>query len=294
MKMSHLDEVELVLDARANLAEGPVWDDRSGELVWVNLMAHEVHRFDPTSGTDRVVDVGQPVGAAGLRVSDGLVLALRDGFGLIGSDDELALVAPTELELASNRMNDGKPDTKGRFWAGTTAFDFSRGAGTLYRLDADLTVTPVVAGMSLSNGLGWSPDDRLMYLIDSVDACLDVFAFDAPSGEISGRRHLVEFDNSDGLPDGMTVDAEGYIWVAMYSGAALRRFSPDGTLDRILHLPVSQPTCCTFGGPDLTDLYITTASQLRSDEELAREPTLGGIFRCRPGVAGLPANRFAG
>lgn len=292
--MLNCSQVELVLDARANLGECPVWDDRSSTLVWVDVMAAAVHQFDPATGRDSAIEVGQPVGAVGLRRSEGLVLALRDGFALLHSDGALEFIADTERDLPDNRMNDGKVDSQGCFWAGTMAFGLSRGAGTLYRLEPGHAVTPMLRGLSLSNGLGWSPDDRTMYLIDSLEQVLMAFDFEAATGALSNRRDLVLFTSAEGLPDGMTVDSEGFLWVAIYGAGAIRRFTPGGALDTVLELPVSQPTCCAFGGEDLGDLYITSASQQKEPADLAKEPSLGGIFRCRPGVAGLPPTRFAG
>lgn len=291
-----LDEVEfeLVLDSRANLGEGPVWDAQTSTLVWVDMMAHDVHRFDPATGKDTAVNVGTPVGAAVLRASGGMMLAVEDGFLALSDAGEVELFAAVEAQDRTHRMNDGKCDSAGRFWAGTTSYDFVPGESTLWRLDADGATTPVITGMTLSNGLGWSPDDRTLYVIDSFGLRLDAFDYDASSGTVGPARQLIGFADGGALPDGMTVDAEGYLWVAMYGGGALRRYAPDGSLDREVPVPVSQPTSCAFGGPDYTDLYVTTANQLTTPEQRAAEPTLGGLFRCRPGVAGLPASRFAG
>lgn len=288
-------EIELVLDARANLGESPAWDARSGVLMWVDIMAGAVHRFDPRSGEDSLTEVGQPVGAVAPRAAGGYVLALRDGIAVLDDDGALRVVSDVEKDVPANRFNDAKCDTAGRFWAGTMAFDVTPGAAALYRIDPDGTTTPVVRDVTLSNGLGWSPDDSTMYFIDSLAYGLDAFDFDVASGTVSNRRRLITCDpQADGLPDGMAVDAEGGLWIAFYAGGAVRRYTPDGALDHVLELPVSQPTCIAFGGDDLGDLYITTANQEKSPEALAEEPTLGGLFRTRPGVTGLPTNAFAG
>ncbi len=286
-------EVDLVLDARAELAEGPVWDQSGGQLVWVDLLAGAVHRFDPASGDDRALDVGQPVGAVALRRSGGYVAAVRDGIALLGESGEPVIVAPVETDVAFSRFNDGKCDPAGRFWAGTSRMEGPPG-GTLYRIDPDHSVTPVVTGLLLSNGLGWSLDGTAMYLIDSLAGSLDVFDFVPETGIPAGRRSLVRFDPSEGLPDGMTVDGDGFLWVALYGGGAVRRYSPAGKLDLVIELPVSQVTSCTFGGTDLRELYITTAAQHLSRRRRLAEPSAGGIFRCRPGAVGLPADTFAG
>lgn len=287
-------EFELVLDCRANLGEGPVWDERTNTLVWVDLMAQDVHRYDPATGQDDAVNVGTPVGAAVLRESGGLMLAVESGFIALADDGSTQPFVPVEGEDGTHRMNDGKCDSSGRFWAGTNSYEFVPGESTLWRLDADGTVTAAVTGLTLANGLGWSPDDQTMYLIDSFGLRLDAFDYDAATGALGPARTLVRFADDGTLPDGMTVDAEGYLWVVMYAGGAIRRYAPDGTLDRVIPVPVSQPTSCTFGGPDYTDLYVTSGNQNKSSAELAVEPTLGGLFRARPGVTGRPATRYAG
>jgi len=286
-------DVELVADTRADLGEGPVWDQRTGELLWVDIDAGVVHRFEPVSGRDRSLAVGQPVGAACPRRAGGYVVALRDGIAALGEAGELAFIAEIEAERAASRFNDAKCDGAGRLWAGTMRVE-GRPDGTLYRIDADHSVTPVVTGVGLSNGLGWSPDGAVMYFIDSLAGGLDAFDFDPGSGQPTRRRRLVRFKRRDGLADGMTVDSEGCLWVAFFGGGAVRRYSPSGKLDRVVELPVSQPTSCTFGGADLRDLYITTAAQRLPPAKLAQEPHAGGLFRCRPGPAGLPADTFAG
>jgi len=285
--------VELVQDARAELGEGPVWDHRTGELIWVDIMAGVVHRLDPISGLDRALTVGQPVGAVCLRRAGGYVVALRDGVAALTQAGDLTFIAEVEADLATNRCNDAKCDQAGRLWVGTMRFD-ERPGGTLYRIDAHHSVTTVVTGLGLSNGLGWSPDGALMYLIDSLSGGLDVFDFEPRSADPGGRRRFASFDSSEGFADGMTVDSEGFVWVALYGGGAVRRYSPSGELTLVIEVPVSQPTSCTFGGVDLRDLYITTATQRLSPAGVAAEPGAGGLFRCRPGVEGLRADEFAG
>lgn len=297
MSASGVDDlaVELVLDAHARVGEGPVWDDASGTLVWVDIMSNAVHRYDPAKERDHVMDVGQPVGAAGLRRGGtGLVLALRDGFGFLDeSSVQVELVAAVEANVPTNRMNDGKCDAGGRFWAGTMAFEVTAGAGALYRLDADLQVSRVVSGVTLSNGLDWSPDGRQMYYIDSTTQGVDVFDFEPADGSLGARRRLITFPPAEGLPDGMTVDAEGGLWIALHGSGTIRRYTSDGLVDRVVRIPATMVTSCAFGGADLTDLYITTMSLGLSAEGRRAQPLAGGLFRCRPGVRGLPAHRFA-
>jgi sugar lactone lactonase YvrE len=287
--------VELVLDAHAQVGEGPVWDDASGTLVWVDIMGNTVHRYDPATGRDRTIDVGQPVGAAVLRHDgNGLVLALRDGFGMLDEGSgQIQLVAAVEADVPTNRMNDGKCDPGGRFWAGTMAFEVTPGVAALYRLDPELQVNRMLSGVTLSNGLGWSPDGRQMYYIDSTTRGLDVFDFEPADGSLGERRRLITIPPGEGLPDGMTVDAEGGLWIALHGSGSIRRYMPDGRVDRVVRVPPKMVTCCTFGGSDLTDLYITTMSLGLSAADRRAQPLAGALFRCRPGVRGLPPDRFA-
>jgi sugar lactone lactonase YvrE len=288
-------EAELALDARAELGEGPVWDSELGRLIWVDITGERVHRFDPLTGDDETTAVGQPVGAASPRIPDGLVLAVRDGFVFLDLERaRLQLVAEVEAETPGNRMNDGKCDAAGRFWAGTMPFAGNRPSGALYRLDSDLSVSRMLDGVTISNGIAWSPDGRSMYYIDSPTYRVDVFDYDVDAGEIAKRRTLFELPADGGLPDGMTVDAEGLLWIAFWGVGAVRRYTPDGLLAAVVELPVSLVTSCAFGGPDLADLYITSASGPLSPEQAVDQPAAGGLFRARPGVSGLPHHRFRG
>jgi sugar lactone lactonase YvrE len=286
-----MTHAELVLDARAELAEGPSWLAERGLLAWVDITAGLVHLFDPATGADRALEVGQPVGAA-VPTDDGrLALAVRDGFALLDLDrEEVALIVEVERELTGNRMNDGKSDPAGRFWAGTMAVDMRAGAGALYRLDAERNVELMVPGVSISNGLGWSPDGRLMYYIDSPQGRVDVFDFDATSGAIANRRPFAQAQGGD--PDGMAVDARGGLWVAIWGAGKVLHFLPDATLSDEIELPALQVTSCCFGGPELQDLYITSAWQGMTAEQRAREPLAGGVFRSRPGVQGQPTREY--
>lgn len=220
--------------------------------------------------------------------------ALRDGIALLSEDGELRLISDVEADRPTHRFNDGKCDAAGRFWAGTMRFDDVRGSATLYRVDPDHSVTPMVTGVGLSNGLGWSVDGTVMYYIDTLERSIDAFDFAPDTGGLSNRRRLVSLAPDDGYPDGMTVDRDGFLWVALYQGGAIRRYSPAGELARTIDLPVSQPTSCAFGGPDLMDLYITTATQDLSKAQLEAEPLAGGVLRCRPGAQGRPENAFQG
>jgi sugar lactone lactonase YvrE len=265
-----------------------VWDERSGCLYLVDVTCGDVHRFDPRTGeATTAAHVDGTVGAVAFTADGSLLLAAGTELVLDGS--VLAHVDDAD----GVRFNDGAVDAAGRFWIGTMALDGSPGGGTLYRSDTD-GMTPMLAPVSISNGIDWSLDGTQMYYVDSTAQRIDVFAFDAATGSISDRRTFAEIDPVDGTPDGLTVDAEGHVWLALWEGWALRRYRPDGTLERIVDLPVSRVTSCAFGGEDLHDLYVTSANIGLSDAELRAQPHAGGLFVFRPGVAGRAPHRFAG
>jgi sugar lactone lactonase YvrE len=288
-------DVELVLDAGAELGEAPCWDTDTQVLIWVDITPGLVHLFDPGTGDDRSFEVEQPVGAAVPTASGRLALAVSDGFAILDPETgRVERVAEVERATPETTMNDGKCDAAGRFWAGTKDIEAGRPIGSLYRLDADLSVTRVVSEVTLSNGLGWSPDHQTMYYIDSMTYGIDAFDFALDDGSVSSRRRLVQLPRAWGLPDGMTVDEEGSIWLAFWGGSSVRRLAPDGTVTAVVELPVSQVTSCVFGGEDLSDLYVTSAKDGLPDDRLRDEPHAGGVFRLRPGVRGLPQTPFAG
>jgi sugar lactone lactonase YvrE len=234
------------------------------------------------------------------RRSGGLVVAAGDGFGFLDEDtgafDPAASVGPVASvgsEPDGFVMNDGACDVFGRFWAGTASSDGRPTAG-LYRFAADGTVTRMIDGVRMSNGIGWSPDDRLMYYVDSRAQGLDVFDFHAEDGTISRRRRLVTIDADLGIPDGLTVDAEGCIWLALWGPGLVRRYTPHGDLDREVVVPASQTTSCTFGGTALDILFITSARVGLTGQQGAEHPHAGAVFAIKPGVAGLPPSGYAG
>ena len=286
---------ELVLDAQAELGEGPVWDPAAACVYFVDILRGLVHRFDPATRRVRTYEAGCAVGAVAPTDRGDLVLAVRDGFARLNpSDGHVEMIAEVEADRPDQRMNDGKCDAAGRFWAGTMALDERSGAGALYRLDPDGRVETMIERVSISNGLDWSDDGRLMYFIDTPTQSVDVFDFDLARGAIANRRSLARIDRVDGSPDGLTLDAEGFVWVALWGGSSVRRYAPDGTLDSIVRAPATHVTSCTFGGADLGDLYITTARITLSEAERASQPLAGGLFRARPGVHGRPPHRFRG
>jgi sugar lactone lactonase YvrE len=275
------------------LGECPVWLAGENRLMWVDGSGRRIQWLDPSTGAVERMDLDREVGSVAPAASGGIVAALRHDFVLIDRAHIVTVVANVESGLPGNRMNDGKCDSRGRFWAGSWTLDMTR-AASLYRLNADFSVDMMLEPVTCSNGLGWSPDDRLMYYVDSTTYRVDTFDFDAGSGEIRARRPLVEILESAGMPDGLTVDADGCVWLCLWGGSAVHRYDPRGRLDMVLELPTANVTSCTFGGDDLRDLYITTAREDLDEHALATQPEAGSLFVCRPGPAGLVPNEFAG
>jgi sugar lactone lactonase YvrE len=286
--------VEVALEAQAGLGEGPVWDSARERLVWVDIVGRRVHVYDPATGEDTAVEVPEMPGVAIPRRAGGLVLAIGHGFGFLHDGGRFEQIATLPQGEVIARMNDGNCDAAGRLWAGTMGLSAEPGAGALYRLDPDLTVSRVLDRVTESNGIDWSPDDRLMYYVDSMEHRVDVFDFDLASGSLENRRPFIAIDDADVLPDGLTVDAEGGVWVACWGGSAVRRFAPDGSLDRVVSLPTRQITSCAFAGPQLDRMYVTSAREWLAPEVLAREPDAGAVFVCTPGVRGRAQRTFAG
>jgi sugar lactone lactonase YvrE len=287
--------VEVFADLRADVGEAPHWDQRSMTLLFVDLTGGTIFRYDQSGTALNSFSVGQEVGAVVPRRDGGLVLAVRDGIAVAtDAGDNFELTAPVERDTQGNRMNDAKCDPAGRLLAGTTAFDFTPQAAALYRVEPDWSYDRIVRDVTQSNGIAWSSGGSQLYFIDSATQSVDAFDYDTDTGSVGNRRRLITIERAHGIPDGMTVDSRGNLWVACFGGGTVRCFSPAGEqLDEVL-FPVSQVTSCTFGGPGLADLYVTSAAYRLSTERLKREPRAGATFVCRPGVAGVPASSFAG
>lgn len=290
--MRSVSGIELVLDAKAELAEGPHWDALAEQLLWVDVEPGIVHRFDPSTGEDVANELGPTVGAVVPTSDGGMVAATGQGFRVLDSDGAVRHAVDVESETAGTRMNDGKCDSAGRFWAGSMVTRQDQPRAALYRLDPDMSVHRMIAGVMVSNGLGWSLDATRMYYIDSASGGVDELSFDLASGGVGARRRLITIPSGEGDPDGMTVDADGCLWVALWGGGQVRRFTPDGRLDAVVDLPVSLVTSCTFGGASLDVLYVTTASADLSAELRAAQPLAGGVFAVDAGVSGLAPTRF--
>lgn len=276
---------QVAVRERAALGEGPTWDAAAGRLIWVDILSARVHTYDPVSGRRTVMATEQHVGAAKPRVGGGLVVNLRDGIGLYGPD--LAFSWLVHDPVPGRRGNDAAVASDGALWAGTMRYDEEPGGGSLTRIAPDGTATRALTA-TVSNGTGWSPDGRLMYYADSPTRRIDVF--DVAGEGITNRRPWVRIEEGAGYPDGLTVDADGCVWVALWDGAAIRRYTPDGRLDRIVELPVLRPTACAFGGAGLSDLYVTTART-----GLNRPHPLSGSLLVLPDAGrGLPSTPFGG
>ncbi|HEY0278550.1 MAG TPA: SMP-30/gluconolactonase/LRE family protein [Solirubrobacterales bacterium] len=287
----------VVVECGNELGETPIWDEAAGLLHWVDVFAGAVYSLDPAGdGVPRRFEHGVELGAVAPRASGGLVLGASRALiatDLDGGNAE-TLVA-VEPDRPDNRFNDCRVDPSGRFFCGTkTNGDSGGSSGALYRIDADLSATVAIADTGLANGIGWSPDATTLYFIDSPLQRLDAYEFDLATGNVGARRTVAEIDPDDGLPDGLAVDAEGGIWVALVRGGVIRRFDPDGHIDAEVPLPVANPTCPGFGGPDLGTLYVTSA-HLRSDPRYADDhPLAGALFAIDVGVKGVPSPPFAG
>ncbi len=287
-------DVELAHASAAELGESPVWDARRRCLWFVDIMQGRVHRFAPSDRSMRTLQIDRPVGALALTERGDLVLAVRDGFARVDPESGVVRTIATIDHPADCRMNDGACDPGGRFWAGTMAADERADAGALYRLDPHGGVETIIAPVTISNGIDWSTDGRRMFFVDSATQRIDVLDFDRSSGAVSNRRPFATIPRAAGVPDGLTIDADDGVWVALWQGGAVHRYAPDGTLDRAVHLPATHPTSCAFGGEDLRDLYITTATIALDAATRRRQPDAGGLFRCRPGAVGRLPHRFGG
>ncbi|MGA8353903.1 MAG: SMP-30/gluconolactonase/LRE family protein [Solirubrobacteraceae bacterium] len=285
-------EVEVALRSADLLGEGPVWRAQTQELLRVDIAQGLLHAWHPQSGriTTRRMD-GEAAAAVPCR-SGALVIAVDHDLYLVEDEREPRLIAGTEHDRPGNRFNDCRCDPQGRLWAGTMSKTRQPDAAALYRLDLQRgELETMIDGTTISNGIGWSPDGQLMYFIDSTTQRVDVFDFDGRDGSISGRRALAEIDPADGLPDGLAVDAEGGIWVCLFGGGAVRRYSSQGALEAHIALPVPHTTCPAFGGEDLSTLFITTTRHKLAEEDLPRYPAAGSVLALTPGVQGLPANQ---
>jgi sugar lactone lactonase YvrE len=285
-------EAEPVGNVKAVLGEGPYWVPEDDCLLWVDIDRAQLHRtYLPSGNTDTLnleaASAAFPAVGGGLLTAGGSTLLLH-----LPAERGQQWVTRVVAEVPARdgvRFNDAGVDPAGRVWVGSMHTAESEALGELYRLGPGGTLTTVIKGVTVSNGLGWSPDGGQMYYVDSPVRRIDMFDYDPATGEAFQRRVFADLSAFDGVPDGLTVDADGYVWVAVWGGSVLRRFAPDGTQDAVVPMPVSQPTSMAFGGPGLADLFVTTASIGLSEAELAAQPLAGRLLRLVPGPVGLPS-----
>jgi sugar lactone lactonase YvrE len=277
--MAESKTAECIADVKAVLGEGPVWVEREGALYWVDIKGYKVFRYTVESGALKTWSTPYRVCSLAPRAAGGFIAGTEDGF--------------SRVDLAEDRFIHGKLDRSGRFWAGTMDNDEKEATGALYRLDIDSKWQRVDDGYKVTNGPAFSPDGRLMYHNDSARQITYVFDLDE-AGQATNRRTFIQFGEGDGYPDGMTVDAEGCLWIAFWDGWCVRRFSPEGERLAELKLPVARPTSCAFGGSNLDRLFVTSASIGLSVEDKASQPQAGGLFLLEPGVRGLADTPFGG
>jgi len=284
-------EISCVADVKAILGEGPVWVARDDALYWVDINGMKVFRL--RDGDTVSWDTPMKVGSIWPREQGGFIAGTEHGLAFTHDFNRFDFFANPEEALSGNRFNDGKADREGRFWAGTMDDSERRPTGSLYRVDLDRSVTDIDSGYRVTNGPAFSPDGRIMYESDS--SLQLTYAFDLDdAGNATGRRHFIQFGKGDGFPDGMTVDAEGCLWIAFWDGWCVRRFSPSGDLLLKLDTPVQRPTSVAFGGEGLQTLFITSASRDLQGTDLDRQPLAGGLFAVRVGVSGIAERPFRG
>jgi sugar lactone lactonase YvrE len=286
--------VEVAVPAAAVLGEGPVWDATQRRLIWVDIEGCILHRYDPVSRENQSVTMSGRIGYAAPRRGGGMVLAMEHTFAVTDRFDCVVEVIATVEPNAPTRMNDGNCDSRGRFYAGTMALDERSPVGSLYRLDPDGAVELILSDVTVSNGIDWSLDGETMFYVDSASQSVDAFDFDIATGRISNRREFVRFSTDEGTPDGITIDAEGCVWVALWGGWSVRRYTSDGELGLVVTLPAQNITSAAFGGDLLDELYVTSAREGLSDSELDAQPEAGALFRCRTGIVGRAQHVYAG
>lgn len=285
-----MSEVEHVLAIDNDLGEGAVWNVEEQCIYWVDIPKGRFFRLQPDTGKYESFDIGMSLGVLRFRASGGLIMGTKQGMAFWDFKTQtLKHVAEPEGEDPNSRINDGATDRQGRFWGGTIVT--GKADGSLYRLDTNLSVHKMETGISCSNGIDWSLDNKTMYYTDSTACAIYAYDFDPATGEIANRRICVHTPEDEGVPDGMTLDSEGFIWSARWNGSKVSRYDPEGKLEREISLPVPFITSCAFGGKNLDELYITTAKT----EEIKKDyPWAGDLFRVQTGIKGLPSPKFLG
>jgi sugar lactone lactonase YvrE len=285
---------EVVVSGGDQLGECPVWDERAGLLYRVDALAGAVLALDPATGAERRIELGRHLGSVVLREEGaGLLVAAQGGFAAVDVvTGRCDLLAPVAADDPTVLMNDGACDPAGRFLAGTMSGDAAPGRGALYRYEPPGTAVPVLTGVGVSNGLGWDATGTALFFVDTLLRRVDRLDYDVDTAEVTARRPAFDLSGYRGLPDGLAVDAEDCLWVAFWRGGAVRRFTADGRLLEHIAVPVDRTTSCCLGGPDLRDLYVTTARRSIREVPAQVEPVAGSVFRYRVAVPGVPASRW--
>ena len=293
---SKIDVAELVIDSKSDLGEGPVWNHKTGELIWVNITGKILNFYNPELKNNKEMFTGQMIGTVVPAESGKVMVALQNGFYQFDPETGSKIfIADPEEDIPGNRFNDGKCDPAGRFWAGTMSKEGKQRAGALYRLDADGSVHTMIENVTTSNGIVWSSDHTKMYYIDTPTQKVMQWDFNNETGDISNPKTAVEIPSEMGYPDGMAIDEKGNLWVALWGGSAVGCWNPaTGELMRTIEVPAKNVTSCAFGDKDLGTLYITTARTGTDAEELEKFPNAGGVFKIRPGVKGVETFFFKG
>ncbi len=281
---------EQITGPEAEHGEGPVWSGSWGGLRYVDIPTGDVLHLDPDTGAVSRWRVGTVAAALRPRRGGGAIIATQQEFVLADEMDGPVRLLARVFDETDIRFNDGSCDPAGNFLCGTMAYDERSGAGSLYRVDATGAVSAVLTGSTISNGLAWTADGSRAYYNDTPTHRVDVFDSD-PAGNLTNRRPFAVIDEVEGFPDGLTVDAEGGVWVALWNGGAVRHYAADGSLVEVVEVSTPKVSACTFGGPNLDELYITTS---RQGDAPGADPKAGALFRCSPGVRGLPAATFGG
>jgi len=287
--------VELALDAGVTCGESPVWVPEERSVYFTDIPGKAMHRYGPEGSTHRSWSMPEELCCFAVAERGGFVAGMRSGFAFLDlASGAVDYIARPEADRPDNRLNDGRCDRQGRFWAGSMHEPRTRFDGVLYRLDTDRRCTPMAGDVMVSNGLAWSPDSTVMYWSDSRNSKVYAFDFDPETGDVDGRRLFFETTPEQGRPDGAAVDAEGFYWSACFMGSRILRIAPDGTVDREIAMPVRDITMVCFGGDDLDTLYITTSKEALDEAERAQSPLAGALFVADPGVKGLTEPRYRG
>lgn len=286
-------EVFNVIACQNILGEGPIWSPEEDALYWVDITGKKVQRFFPETRKYEFFNLTKKISVLAMREKGGFVCAAEDAFHFLDpAFNKLEMIAHPEQGKSEGRFNDGKVDRLGRFWAGTMT---PQGASSaLYRMDADLSIHRMAADITISNGIGWSLDNKTMYYVDSNRYVIYAYDFDIDTGSIFNQRDFLRFETSYGVPDGLTVDAEGFIWCAIYDGWKVIRIHPGGKIMEEIPMPVSKPSSVAFGGKNMDELYVTSISEGLNPNEKAEQPMAGDLFMFRPGVKGMAEPKFAG